>query len=185
MAKVLALVADGTEEVELLSVVNILRRAGVDVTIASIYERTNVITSHNIKMIADDSVTNINLTGYDLIFIPGGMPGVTNILGCEGILDALREQIRLKKRVAAICAGPSILGRAGILEGIKATCYPGFENELTGATYSPSGIVTDGLISTSRGVGVAIDFGLELASLLCGIEKAEEIKKSIIHPDTI
>src|SRR5699024_10239803 len=101
-----------------------------------------------------------------------------------GVCAALRKAAADGRRLAAICAAPSVLGELGLLEGKKATCYPGFEGQLLGASYTHEGVVTDGNITTARGVGFAIDLGLELLRVLKGEKPAEEIKAAIQHPES-
>ena len=115
----------------------------------------------------------------DLLFLPGGMPGTKNLMACKPLCDALVQADAAGKRLAAICAAPSILGQLGLLKDKKATCYPGFEERLFGAKVSPKGVVTDGNITTATGMGVATRFGLELVRLLRGAEAADRIASGI------
>ena len=115
----------------------------------------------------------------DLLFLPGGMPGTKNLMACKPLCDALVQAGAAGKRLAAICAAPSILGQLGLLKDKKATCYPGFEDALTGAKLTGAGVVTDGNITTARGLGYALDLGIELASLLVDRPVALQVKDSI------
>ena len=112
-------------------------------------------------------------------FLPGGMPGTKNLMACKPLCDALVHADAAGKRLAAICAAPSILGQLGLLKDKKATCYPGFEDALTGAKLTGAGVVTDGNITTARGLGYALDLGIELASLLVDRPVALQVKDSI------
>lgn len=182
MAKVYAMIADGTEEVECLAVMDMLKRAGVEVILVAAEDSKHVVTSHLIRIEADMIAAEINFSDADAIFIPGGMPGSEHLSNCEPLLAALHQANREGRRIAAICAAPAVvLGRHGFLEGRTVTCYPGFENELSGAVYTSEGVITDGNITTARGVGFAIDLGLELVRLLVGEEAAANIKQQIQH----
>ena len=115
----------------------------------------------------------------DILFLPGGMPVTKNLMACKPLCDALVQSDAAGKRLAAICAAPSILGQLGLLKDRKATCYPGFEDALTGAKLTGAGVVTDGNITTARGLGYALDLGIELASLLVDRPVALQVKDSI------
>lgn len=180
MAKVYAMIADGSEEVELLAVVDILRRSGIETVLVSVSDTKETVSSHNVKIEADAVAAETDFSDGDVIFLPGGLPGSENLSACEKLIDAIREALKDGRRVAAICAAPGVvLGRHGFLEGKTATCFPGFEKEFKGAEYTMQGVVTDGNITTARGLGFAIDLGLELVKLLDCEEKAEDTKKKI------
>lgn len=180
MSKVYALIADGTEEVECLAVVDILRRSGMDVVLVSAMKDRKVVSSHKVHITADAVAADTDFSDADLIFVPGGMPGAENLAACEPLVEALKKANSEGRRIAAICAAPAVvLGRLGLLEGKTATCYPGFEHDLKGATHTGKGVVTDGNITTARGLGFAIDLGLEIVSLLSGHALAETIKNQI------
>lgn len=182
MAKVYAMIADGTEEVECLTVVDLLRRAGVEVELVSVCGLT-VTSSHGVKITADDVVENVELTNADMIFVPGGMPGTQKLAECGKLIDAIRAMSEKEKRVAAVCAAPAlVLGANGFLDGKSAVCFPEkkYEDKMLGATISVgSRVVTDGNITTSRGLGCCIDLGLELVKLLVGAQAAAELAVKI------
>ncbi len=180
MSKVYACLAEGLEEVECLAVVDLLRRADIDVCLASMGESEFVTGSHNITIKTDELWSAVRCAEYDMIFLPGGMPGTLN-LGANAELCELIKKFRAddSKRLAAICAAPSVLGENGCLEGLKATCYPGFEDKLIGAECLSAGVVTDANVTTARGLGFAIDLGLEIIRLFCGEEKMLAIKDAI------
>jgi len=181
MKKVYAFFATGYEEVEALTVVDLLRRAGVEVNMVSVTGEATVVGSHNIGINMDSKFDDNNYDDGDLFFLPGGMPGTTNLLACEKLCQLLVMKNNEGKRLAAVCAAPSVFGQLGLLKGKKATSYPGFEEKLIGATYVTDSVVTDGVITTSRGMGTSIDLGLELISLLCDEETAKSIGKGIIY----
>ena len=180
MAKVYAMIADGTEEVECLAVVDLLRRSKIDTVLVAAKEDREVVTSHGIRIQADAAVGEVDFSDADVIFLPGGMPGSVHLSQCEPLIQALKAQNQAGKRIAAICAAPAVvLGHHGLLRGKRATCFPGFEEELNGAIVVDQGVVTDGNITTAKGLGVALDLGLELLGLLDSRENAAKIKASI------
>lgn len=172
--------ADGFEEVEGLTVVDILRRAGVEIQTVSIMKRRNVISSHQVEIMADLVFEEMKEEA-EMLILPGGIPGTPNLKAHEG-LDALIQECAEKDvYLAAICAAPTVYGAKGLLQGKKATCYPGMESELLGAEVSHAPVVRDGNFITSRGLGTAIDFGLELAGILKGKETAASIAQKIVY----
>ncbi len=174
--------ADGFEEIEALTPVDLLRRAGVDVATVSIYpDRKSVTGARKIPVIADITIDDVDMSKADILFLPGGMPGTVNLLECDRLMKLVDEQNSKNKRIAAICAAPArILGSKGLVKGRKATCYPGLEEYLEGATPVLDSVVTDGNITTSRGLGTAVDLACELISLLCGKDRSDEIRKSVV-----
>lgn len=178
MAKVYAFAADGMEEVECLAVCDMLVRAGVEVKLVSIMGRKTVTGSHGFKIETDYLFEEIT-DDADVLFLPGGLPGANYLQEHQGLRELLLAHKAAGKRLAAICAAPKVLGSLGLLEGHKATCYPGFEGELAGAECTGAGVVTDRLISTGRGLGYALDLGLELVRLLVDEKTAVELKAAI------
>ena len=179
MAKVYAFLADGLEEVECLAVVDVLRRSGVEVTPVSVTGDRKVTGSHGIELGTDALFEDVNPDVADVLFLPGGMPGTNNLKAHKGLRAAVECANKQGRRIAAICAAPSILGSMGLLKGRTATCYPGFEDQLTGVSYTSQGVVTDGNITTGRGLGFALDMGLELIRLLQGPQQAQKIAAAI------
>lgn len=178
--KVALLLANGFEEIEALTPLDFLRRAGVSVDTIGIGTKT-VMGAHAIPVIADMTDSDADETKYDAVIFPGGMPGATNLDSAE-FTDKIIARITAKGgRLAAICAAPLVLGRRGLLQGKRATCYPGFEDELIGAEISPLGVVTDGNITTAKGMGVALDFAKELAALLVSPEASKKISAAIME----
>lgn len=178
MKKVYAFIADGSEEVECLTVTDILKRGGVDVTLVSVGGK-EIISSHGVRIITDETLDNVDLSDCDMLFLPGGMPGTLNLGKSELLMSEVLRAVNSGKRVSAICAAPLLLGRLGLLQEKKATCFPGFESELVGAKVVTDGVVTDGLITTARGLGFALDLGLELLALLQGKEIMEKVKSAV------
>lgn len=178
MAKVYAFVADEMDEVECLAVCDCLKRAKVDVKLVSIMGRNMVTGSHGFKIEADCLFEEIT-DDADVLFLPGGLVGTNNLKAHKGLAEMLKSHAAAGKRLAAICAAPSILGELGLAEGHRATCYPGFESQMKGADCRGDGVITDRLISTGRGLGWAIDLGLELIRLLVSEEEAEQIRAAI------
>jgi 4-methyl-5(b-hydroxyethyl)-thiazole monophosphate biosynthesis len=178
MATVYVFLADGFEEIEALTVVDLLRRAGVDVTTVSITENILVHGAHGIDVMADILFKD-NLSKADMLVLPGGGLGTKNLLAHEGLKGLLIDYEKKDRYLAAICAAPSILGTHGLLKGKRAICYPGFEDKLTGAVVTNDKAVVDGKFITSKGPGTSIEFSLELIKILCGEETASQILDGI------
>lgn len=179
MEDVYAFLADGFEEVEAIAVVDILLRAGLKVKLISITDNLCVTGAHGIQIHAQNSLNKLEDTHAKLIFLPGGMPGTTNLEQNEQLKNLISIMNQENRYIAAICAAPKILGSMGILSGKKATCYPGFEEDLLGAEIVAGKVVVDGNIITSRGMGTAIDMGLKLVEILADEKTAKKIAKSI------
>lgn len=180
MKKAVMLFADGFEEVEALMTVDLLRRGGVEIQLASITQEMTVCGSHGIQVGMDTTLSQVNIEQMDAILIPGGMPGTKNLAADEAACQALKKMNQAGKIVGAICAAPSVLGKCGILDGKRATCYPGFEEQLGDASFVDEMVVSDGNVVTSRGLGTAMEFGFRLLELLVSKETAEEVKKSVV-----
>lgn len=181
MKKIAVFLANGLEEIEGLTVVDILRRAGVEVITVSISGEKQITGAHNIIIFADKIFEEVEFDGLDGVVLPGGMPGTTNLMEHSGVNEVMKRFAAEKKLVAAICAAPSVLGQAGLLNGKRATCYPGFEEQLIGAEVCTEAVVEDGNIITSRGMGTAIPFALALTAYLLGQDVADTIKESIMY----
>ena len=179
--QVCVFLADGFEEIEGLTVVDLLRRANVEVTTVSITESKTIHGAHGIDVQADKMFEEVEYSSQDMLVLPGGMPGTIHLGEHKKLEELLRKFDADKKFIAASCAAPSVFGKYGFLRGKRATSYPGFEKELEGAEYVTESVVKAEHIITSRGMGTAIDFALELISVLLGKEKAEEIGKAIIY----
>lgn len=177
--KVLAFLTDGFETVEALAVIDVLRRAKINVITVSITGDKLVESAQNIKVQADSLISEIKCEKDDVMFLPGG-PGHKAYVDCEALTDMLITHNNEGGRIAAICAAPSVIGMLGMLKGKKATCFPGFEEMLKGAELACADVrvVTDGNITTSRGMGTSIDLGLELVRLLEGKDEADRLAHS-------
>lgn len=179
--QVCVFLADGFEEIEGLTVIDLLRRAGITVMAVSITGRHMVHGAHGIVIEADKLFDNVDYKKQDMVVLPGGMPGTLHLGEHEGVKQVLEQYYAEGKYIAAICAAPSVLGKYGILKGRKATSYPGFEEALKGAIYVYDEVAVDDFVITSRGMGTAIAFSLKLIEKLIDVQKAEEIGKSIIY----
>ncbi len=182
MMKTAMILAPGFEEVEALTAVDLLRRAGIEVELLSLDGSEAVTGSHGITVQADGAFPSRDLNELDGLILPGGMPGATNLAQSEALLDALRRFSAAGKLTAAICAAPTVLAKAGLLAGKRVCCYPSREAELAeaGALVSREPSVRDGTIVTSRGMGTAVDFGLHLVEYFQGEEKARELARAIV-----
>lgn len=181
MKKTAILFAKGYEEVEALTVVDLLRRAKIGCEILSVADSGQVTGSHGISIGADRNFSGTDFSQYDGVILPGGMPGTTNLAADERVLALLRNFAAAGKLTAAICAAPTVLAKAGLLEGKKAVCYPGMEEQLTGAKVSFDPVAVDGTVITSRGLGTAIPFALSIVQYFEGRERAEALASSVVY----
>ena len=172
--------ATGFEELEALSPVDVLRRGGVDVKTVSVTGEKTVIGSHGIPVTADLLFSEADYESCEMIVLPGGLPGATNLGAHEGLCGKIREFFSAGKYTAAICAAPMVFGALGILEGKKATIYPGMEAELKGAVPTGELVVTDGTVVTGKGPGAALPFALKLLALLADQETADAVGSGML-----
>ena len=173
MSKAVVFFAEGTEECEALLVVDLLRRAKVDVTVASASGSREILSSHKIRITADALAEEVDYSDVDLVVLPGGIPGTPNLAANKTVTDTCTAFAKSGKKVAAICAAPSVLASLGLLEGKNATAHAGFQDKLAGAHVLDAEVVVDGNITTSYGLGGAIPFALELVRQLAGQAEAE------------
>ncbi|MEG0570569.1 MAG: DJ-1/PfpI family protein [Oscillospiraceae bacterium] len=172
--------ANGFEEVEALTVVDFLRRCdGLQVLTVGVGARI-VTGSHKIPVVTDIDSSEVDLSKLEMIVLPGGMPGTINLEKSPEVINAINYCYKNNKYIAAICAAPSILGHLGLLNGIKATCFYGFEDELFGASVTQEDVQISNNIITSRGAGTASKFAFALIELLCGKNRSQLLKESII-----
>ena len=181
MEKVCVFLADGFEEGEALIPVDLLRRAGAEVTIASISASLCVQGAHGICVTADTLAEGLPLEEYGMVVLPGGIPGTPNLAANKTVTDTCVSFAKSGKKVAAICAAPSVLASLGLLEGRKATAHAGFQDKLAGAEVLDTEVVVDGNITTSYGLGGAIPFALELVRQLAGQAEADRIQNAIAY----
>ncbi|HYE82430.1 MAG TPA: DJ-1 family glyoxalase III [Clostridia bacterium] len=180
MKKVYIYLAEGFEEIEAITVVDVLRRAEIDARMISITGKKEVKGAHGITVSADEVFENTDSFGADMIVLPGGMPGTRYLGEHKGLTEVILGFAERNKPIAAICAAPSILGRLGLLDKKKAVCYPGFEETLKGAVLDEDIVSQEGNFITSRGPGTAIYFALKLVELLADNETAEELREGMI-----
>ena len=181
MSKVLCCFAPGLEECEGLVSVDLLRRAQIEVVIAAVAEERRIVGAHGIRIECDALLEDADLAGFDAVLLPGGMPGTENLYESETVRALVRDFAEAGKLVAAICAAPTVPGRLGLLQGRRATCYPGCEDRLTGAEIVDADAVRDGNFITGRALGAAIPFALEVIAALEGAETAARVKASIVY----
>ena len=183
MTRVLVPLADGFEEIEAVAIVDLLRRADIEVHTASLGDR-EVTGSHGITVVADASLDEVNAGVYDMIVLPGGMPGTAHLKSDPRVTRLLRQFAESGRYTAAICAAPSVLAHAGLLEGRKATSFPGFlkADSAPGIRLSEDPVVVDGKVATSRGPGTAVPFGLALIELLEGAEARRSVQERLQLP---
>ena len=181
MKKAAMLFAEGFEEVEALTVVDLLRRADIVCDIVAVDGAATVTGSHGVTVGADKPFSAADPDAYDALLLPGGQPGTDNLAADGRVLALLRAFRDAGKLTAAICAAPTVLAKAGLLDGKRATCYPGLEGRLTGAVAVTESVVTDGTVVTSRGVGTALDFALALVSYLDGAARADELARAVVY----
>ena len=180
MNKIAVLLANGFEEIEAISIIDVLRRADFDVATVSISEKTEVSGSHQIKILADYLFGDIEFEGFDMLILPGGMPGAANLNEHPGVREQILNFHEQNKWLGAICAAPLVFGNLGILNNKKATCYPGYENQLHGAIVTHENTEVAGNIVTGKGAGVAIDFALKIVETIKGEPIAKELARKMI-----
>jgi protein deglycase len=178
--RILVPLAEGFEMIEALSVVDIFRRAGAHVDLAAVGDGLQVTSSHNVQVTADKILSDCINETYDLIVLPGGIPGADNLKNSVVLGELLRKQNSEKKLYGAICASPAVvLNHHGLLEGKNATCHPLFAGQLSSQEYAGEKVVVDKNCVTGRGAGTSIEFGLELVGVLMGEEKKKEVAKGM------
>lgn len=182
--RVAVMVAPGLEEIEGLTVVDILYRAGIPCDTVAVADAREVTSSHEVRIVCDTTLAEADLDSYDMIVLPGGMPGTKNLAACEPLRDKVCEFAAAGKQVAAICAAPALtLGAWGVLRGRRATSNPNFREALAGfgAEVSDDPVVVDGNAITSQGMGTAIDFGLEIVRHYLGDAAVADTKEKIVY----
>ena len=173
--------ATGFEEIEALGTADILRRAGLDLQLVSVTGDLTVAGAHGINIEADALFEDVDFFDADMLILPGGMPGATNLADCADLNERLRDHVYLGRPVAAICAAPLVLGRLGLLDGKRATCYPGFEGELEGATCTGAMVEVDGNVVTGKGPAAVFEFGYALVELLKDKATADALRQGMLY----
>lgn len=180
MKTIFVFLATGFEEIEALTPVDVLRRAGLEVQTVSVMNEQIVAGAHGVPVVADKMFAEINPEDAEMILLPGGLPGATNLDEHAGLSELIMKFAEAGKPLSAICAAPLVLGNRGLLQGKKATCYPGFETYLTGAEYTANLVEVDGNVITGKGPGAAMEFAFAIVEEYCGIAKVQELKQGMM-----
>ena len=180
MKNIFVFLAEGFEEIEALTPVDVLRRAGLSVQTVSVMDEQIVAGAHGVPVLADKMFAEINPEDAEMILLPGGLPGATNLDAHEGLGQMIQDFAKEEKPLAAICAAPLVFGNRGLLQGKKATCYPGFETYLQGAEYTAALVERDGNFITGKGPGAAMEFAFAIVEKYCGIDKVNELKQGMM-----
>lgn len=181
MSKVCVFFGTGFEEIEALTVVDLLRRVEIDTDMVSVMEERTVVSSHNIPVVTDKLISEVDFDAVDVLVLPGGGQGTKNLEACEALMEQVDAFVAAGKLVCAICAAPSILGHRGHLQGKRAIAYPGFEEQLAGAEIVKEPAVVDGQIITGRGMGCSVEFGLAIVEKLKGSECRQALADKIVY----
>ncbi len=179
MKKIYIFLANGFEEIEAISTIDVLRRANLSTITCSIETQKEVSGAHGIIVTADILFNENDFSDADMLVLPGGMPGTNNLNNYAPLKDLIVQHYKSGKAIAAICAAPLVFGGLQLLQNVEATCYPGFEDMLTGAILSDKTVVEDQAIITANGPGSAISFGLKIVDFLIGKEVMEEVAGNI------
>ena len=180
MKTIFVFLADGFEEIEALTPVDILRRAGLSVKTVSVMDEQVVAGAHGVPVLADVMFDEVNAEDAEMILLPGGLPGATNLDAHQGLSQMILDFAKEEKPLAAICAAPLVFGNRGLLEGKKATCYPGFETYLKGAQYTAALVEKDGNFITGKGPGAAMEFAFAMVEKYFGMDKVNELKQGMM-----
>lgn len=179
--KAYIMLATGFEEAEAILPYDILKRARVDVVLVSITGEKRVTSAHGLPVEADALLDESDLSDGDLLFLPGGMPGAVNLSESRPLAEVIRDYYQAGKYLAAVCAAPMVYGLMGLLEGRKATCYPGFEDKLHGADPVKQTCVRDGQFITGCGAGAGFALGREMAAVLVGEDTADAVLRQMMY----
>ena len=184
MPRVLIPLAQGCEELEAVTIIDLLRRAEIEVITAGL-DAAPVTCSRGTVLIPDTSIDTVMNESFDMIVLPGGLPGADNLAEDERVIHLLQQHAQKGQQIAAICAAPKVLAHAGLLNDCQATCYPGSLDEfnLEPARLSQAAVVVDGKITTSRGPGTAMDFALTLIEQLVSKTKRNEVERPLLRPE--
>ncbi len=180
MKKIYQFLATGFEECEALATTDICRRAGIETILVSITGQLTVTSAHGVRIVADSLFEDCDFSDADFLMLPGGMPGAKNLLAHKGLCEVIISHYKADKMLAAICAAPLVFGNLGLLRGVHATCYPGFEDQLLGADATGALIEKDGQFITAKGPGAAYNLGFAIVEHLCGKAIADSITDGMI-----
>jgi 4-methyl-5(b-hydroxyethyl)-thiazole monophosphate biosynthesis len=181
MSKVYLFLAEGFEETEAMTLLDVISRADIEVVTVSVMRERCVTCAHKVRIEAQAMFEEVDLSDADMLILPGGVPGSINLERHKGLCTALVNQYRQGKPVAGICAGPVVLGHLGILQGKRATCYPGFERELRGATYTGDMVTVDGNVFTGKCPAAALDFSLAIVKHFAGQEVTDVVADGMLY----
>jgi 4-methyl-5(b-hydroxyethyl)-thiazole monophosphate biosynthesis len=179
MPKVVLVLADGFEEVEAMSIIDVLRRAELDTVIAGLHDGP-IISTRKVKVLPDMVIDMVKVDDFDMIVLPGGQPGADNMHADERVIQLIKKFAQQNKLIGAICAAPIVLAKAGVLQGKHVTSFPSYRDRFESSLYEEKTVVEDGNILTSRGPGTALAFALAIVERLVGKEKAQKIKAAML-----
>lgn len=179
MKKVIVFLAEGFEEIEAISIIDVLRRAEISVSTVSVGDKKEVKGAHDVPVIADKLFDEVDFSNYHMLVLPGGMPGAKNLNEHDGVKNQIKE-FEKDKQIGAICAAPMVLGNMGLLKGKRATCFPGFEAELIEAKITDDAVTVDGNITTGKGPAFAMQFALQLVETLAGKGTRNEVSDGLL-----
>lgn len=177
--------AEGSEELETLGVLDIVRRANLPIQLVSITGERTVTGSHGVNIVTDLLLEEADLDHAALLVLPGGLPGAYNLDGCTVLKDAIRRHHDAGRPIAAICAAPLVFGRLGLLQGRRATCYPGFESELVGAECTAALVEKDGNVLTGKGPAAVFAFGYAIVEMLAGAAQADALRNGMLYSELV
>jgi protein deglycase len=177
--KVVVPIAQGFEEIEAVTVIDILRRAGIEVTVAGV-SPDPIVGRNGIRLVADCPVADVKAADYDMVILPGGSEGTAHLATCASTKQLITDAAQQNKYLAAICAAPSVLSGLGLIEGKRVTSHPSVDGALGKVSYSEARVVIDGTVVTSRSPGTAMEFAMALVALLAGQEKVDEVNKGVM-----
>ena len=177
--------ATGFEDIEALAPVDIMRRAGLPVETVSITGTEIVESAHGVGIKADRLLAEVDFSKADMIVLPGGLPGSNNLDACAPLTNAIAATFAARKPIATICAAPLVFGHLGILQGKKATCYPGVEGELAGATYTAAIVEQDGNVITGKGPAAAFEFGYTIVDFFKGAGASNPLRQGMIYQELV
>ena len=181
MSTVAVFLADGFEEIEALTVVDLCRRAGLETPMVSVKEGKTVNGSHGIFVVADKMLADVDFEAVDMIVLPGGMPGTLNLEACAHLMEQVKDFYAKGKYISAICAAPTVFAHLGLLEGRNACCYPAMEGDMAGAKVSQNPVEISEHVTTSRGMGTAMDLGLTIVERFKGKETADKLAEAVVY----